>query len=86
MIAQPDPDLGIVTMVNAKDHHCRYPYGEPGAENFCYCGRQRDSSPYCPAHHSICLIPVNATKRVSDEDKKMVASLEIKTGLHRAFG
>jgi len=39
-----------ITVLNAKDSHCRFPFGEVGHENFHYCGHKTDRGSWCPWH------------------------------------
>jgi GcrA cell cycle regulator len=42
-----------VSLLDLKNHHCRFPFGEPSAVRFC--GRtKRAGSAYCDAHHERC--------------------------------
>ena len=42
---------GRVTVLHLSDKTCRWPIGDPGTEDFCFCGHTpRDKSPYCDYH------------------------------------
>jgi GcrA cell cycle regulator len=52
------PVTGRVQLVDLKYDDCRFPIGNPGDENFAFCGDQRIAGkPYCAAHSNLCLIP-----------------------------
>jgi hypothetical protein len=74
MEPEPDPgpsglDLAFSRFVEGC-HHCRWPIGEPNAENFRFCGRRRvvsqpngnvargKLSPYCAEHARMAYQPV----------------------------
>ena len=45
------PKDGRVTILHLSDKTCKWPIGDPGAEDFCFCGHApRDGSPYCEYH------------------------------------
>ena len=45
------PKGGRVTILHLSDRTCTWPIGDPGAEDFCFCGHSpRDKSPYCEYH------------------------------------
>ena len=45
------PKGGRVTILHLSDKTCKWPIGDPGTEDFCFCGHSpRDSSPYCEYH------------------------------------
>lgn len=44
-----DPPKGGITIMQLKDHHCRWPLGEP-AFDMKYCGATVVLAPYCPEH------------------------------------
>ena len=45
------PKGGRVTILHLSDKTCKWPIGDPGAEDFCFCGHSpRDKSPYCEYH------------------------------------
>jgi len=44
-------DGSYVGVLTINDRMCRWPIGDPSAEEFHFCGRRpKDSSPYCEAH------------------------------------
>lgn len=49
---EKDEEGGLLTEENIKGHQCRFPFGDPGAKGFHYCGHQKkDGSSYCEEHH-----------------------------------
>ena len=45
------PKDGRVTILHLSDKTCKWPIGDPGSEDFCFCGHSpRDKSPYCEYH------------------------------------
>ena len=47
----PNPNM-LVAFMALREHHCRWPVGDPMDPSFRFCGEQRDStSPYCTYHH-----------------------------------
>lgn len=45
------PQNGRVTIVNLTNAHCRWPIGEVGTPEFCFCGQgPQTKSVYCPDH------------------------------------
>jgi GcrA cell cycle regulator len=60
--SDPPPSIDIVPINDGRGRSllelgpwdCRWPSGTPGAEDFCYCGRESlDGYPYCLGHASI---------------------------------
>ena len=46
------------------DHTCKWPIGDPAAEEFHFCGHApKDSSPYCPYHSRIAYQPATDRRR-----------------------
>ena len=40
------------------DHMCKWPIGDPGEDNFRFCGRKTDpEEPYCVAHSRVAYQP-----------------------------
>ena len=65
-LAEPQPlrlvDLpkdGRVTILHLSDKTCKWPIGDPGAEDFCFCGHgPREGSPYCEYHARLAYQPL----------------------------
>jgi GcrA cell cycle regulator len=52
------PKDGRITILHLSDKTCRWPIGDPGTEEFCFCGHgPRDGSPYCEYHAQIAYQP-----------------------------
>ncbi len=60
--ARPGPELevvseevGLITDIMELRHDtCRWPIGNPGEEDFCYCGREsKEGRPYCERHAAV---------------------------------
>jgi GcrA cell cycle regulator len=53
------PKGGRVTILHLSDKTCKWPIGDPGAEDFCFCGHKpRDGSPYCEYHARLAYQPL----------------------------
>jgi GcrA cell cycle regulator len=52
------PKDGRITILHLSDKTCRWPIGDPGTDEFCFCGHgPRESSPYCEYHARIAYQP-----------------------------
>jgi len=48
----------FATILTITDHMCKWPIGDPGADNFRFCGRKTDpEEPYCLAHSRVAYQP-----------------------------
>jgi GcrA cell cycle regulator len=53
------PQDGRVTILHLSDKTCKWPIGDPGSEDFCFCGHgPRDGSPYCEYHARLAYQPL----------------------------
>ena len=53
------PKDGRVTILHLSDKTCKWPIGDPGSEDFCFCGHgPRDGSPYCEYHARLAYQPL----------------------------
>ena len=53
------PKDGRVTILHLSDKTCKWPIGDPGSEDFCFCGHgPRDGSPYCEYHARLAYQPM----------------------------
>jgi GcrA cell cycle regulator len=66
---KPEPSEAapiLLTIGDLREHHCRWPIGDPSCDTFRYCGAQKTpqrrvtaanvpgaGSPYCEAHHRL---------------------------------
>lgn len=67
-VPQPEPlklsEDGRVTILHLSDKTCKWPIGDPGAEDFCFCGHKpREGSPYCEYHARLAYQPVVPSRR-----------------------
>lgn len=52
------------TIMNLTESTCRWPSGEPGTDNFYFCGgKTKAGMPYCAHHARIAYQPVNDRRR-----------------------
>jgi GcrA cell cycle regulator len=54
IMIEPPPlvDGRLVSLLELRSSHCRWPHGSVGDDDFGFCGVQRKRhSPYCPEHH-----------------------------------
>jgi len=52
-------DGAHVTILTVNDRMCRFPYGDPTAPDFFFCGQKvKPGSPYCDFHHAKARVPV----------------------------
>jgi len=61
-----DPPLkgAISNIMELTRHTCRWPIGDPGEENFAYCGSQAgNGSPYCEHHTKLAYQPSSGQRR-----------------------
>lgn len=59
--ATPALECEGVTIMELRDHHCRWPIGDPQQfESFRYCGQQTNTpkGPYCGAHMKIANVAI----------------------------
>lgn len=53
-VTEPPPSASRVTILHLSDKTCRWPIGDPGHKDFCFCGHgPKPSSPYCEYHHRL---------------------------------
>ena len=53
------PKGGRVTILHLSDKTCKWPIGDPGHEEFCFCGHNpRTGSPYCEYHARLAYQPL----------------------------
>lgn len=56
--AKPLQDGSYATILTLTDHMCKFPIGDPSAEEFRFCGRKTDpDEPYCTAHSMVAYQP-----------------------------
>jgi GcrA cell cycle regulator len=50
---------GRVTILHLSEKTCKWPIGDPGSDEFCFCGHgPRDGSPYCEYHARLAYQPM----------------------------
>ena len=50
---------GRITILHLSDKTCKWPIGDPGTEEFCFCGHgPRNGSPYCEYHARLAYQPL----------------------------
>ena len=53
------PQDGRVTILHLSEKTCKWPIGDPGSEDFCFCGHgPREGSPYCEYHARLAYQPL----------------------------
>ncbi|MFK8253675.1 GcrA family cell cycle regulator [Ancylobacter terrae] len=68
-VAQVIPLAERCTILDLTEFTCRWPVGDPGTDNFYYCGsRSKTGLPYCAYHARIAYQPVQDRRR----DRRMV--------------
>jgi len=67
--AKPLPNGEFATILTIRDHMCKWPIGDPGDNNFRFCGRKvKDSEPYCSAH---CQVAYQPSRRRGEKPKAL---------------
>ena len=58
------PEGGRITILMLSDKTCRWPIGDPGTEEFCFCGHAPKSGmPYCDYHARVAYQPLQDRRR-----------------------
>jgi len=61
-----------VTIMELREHMCRWPLGDPGREDFRFCGsRVGAHGPYCNHHAAIAYQPVLDRRRERDKERRV---------------
>jgi len=56
--AKPLPNGEYATIMTIRDHMCKWPIGDPIADDFRFCGRKiKAGEPYCEAHCNVAYQP-----------------------------
>ena len=59
------------SLLDLKINSCRWPYGEPGTDNFHFCGKDAQTGkPYCPEHCKIAYTSLKELAMESARNKK----------------
>jgi GcrA cell cycle regulator len=60
-------DGSYATVLTITEHMCKWPLGDPGADDFRFCGRRtEEEEPYCTAHSRVAYQP---SRRRSNSNK-----------------
>ncbi|ODT89075.1 GcrA family cell cycle regulator [Phenylobacterium sp. SCN 70-31] len=54
----PLPQSGLASVVTVRLGQCRWPIGDPLADDFCLCGRTATRGAYCAPHGALAYRPV----------------------------
>jgi GcrA cell cycle regulator len=58
-----------VSLMALNDSMCKWPFGDPGADGFHFCGHKNfNGLPYCEYHSRVAYQPVNDRRR--DRDRR----------------
>ncbi|MDQ0392573.1 GcrA family cell cycle regulator [Labrys monachus] len=61
-----------VTIMELREHMCRWPLGDPGREDFRFCGsRVGVQGPYCSHHAAIAYQPIMDRRRDRDKERRL---------------
>jgi GcrA cell cycle regulator len=61
-----------VTIMDLREHMCRWPLGDPGREDFRFCGnRTGQTGPYCVHHAAIAYQPLIDRRRERDRERRV---------------
>jgi GcrA cell cycle regulator len=55
--AEPEGPGEVDRLERLGPRQCRWPIGDPRAEDFSFCGRRTETGPYCPAHRAVAFRP-----------------------------
>ena len=62
---------GKTSLLDLKINSCRWPYGEPGTDNFHFCGKDAQTGkPYCPEHCKVAYTSLKELAMESARNKK----------------
>jgi len=58
------PQSERIGILDLTEHTCRWPLGDPGTEDFCFCAKTPQAgTPYCDYHASLAYQPANERRR-----------------------
>ena len=67
--AKPLPNGEFATILTIRDHMCKWPIGDPGDNEFRFCGRRvKESEPYCEGH---CQVAYQPSRRRGEKPKAL---------------
>jgi GcrA cell cycle regulator len=55
-VPEARPHSGPITVEHLKEHHCRWPVGNPYEPDFHFCGAAKEDGPYCDEHRALAYI------------------------------
>ena len=58
-----DEAPGTATVLTLAVHMCKWPIGDPAADNFSFCGDHAEDGPYCLRHSQVAYQPAQTKKR-----------------------
>lgn len=65
------PKKATMSLLNLKINSCRWPFGDPGSDDFHFCGKDcKTGKSYCPAHYKIAYTSIQKLKLESLKNKK----------------
>jgi GcrA cell cycle regulator len=69
------PKPNYLTLLQLRFDSCRFPYGEPGADSFRFCGARVEEAgaSYCDAHQAVCFTPYARSRRQSERAESLPA-------------
>jgi GcrA cell cycle regulator len=56
-------DGSVTTVLTLNDRVCKWPIGDPGSEEFAFCGRGSCAGPYCAEHARMAFQPQQQKKK-----------------------
>ncbi|MEP6342073.1 MAG: GcrA family cell cycle regulator [Maricaulaceae bacterium] len=67
--AKPLPNGEFATILTIRDHMCKWPIGDPGDNDFRFCGRRiKEGEPYCEGH---CQVAYQPSRRRGEKPKSL---------------
>ena len=67
---QVDEPMNPTPFLDIKDGMCRWPLGEPGENDFKFCGRGTNEKVYCEQHHKMAFQPLTSIRSRKKVNKK----------------
>lgn len=65
---QVDEAPGFCTILTLGAHMCKWPIGDPQADNFTLCGKRKGDGPYCGEHSLLARAPDAGRKKPSGNE------------------
>lgn len=73
----PPEDPGSVTIVTLHDRSCKWPIGNPGADDFTFCGRRSKKPPYCDGHRQVAFQKPDSETKRRKKEKAVIDDLPV---------